>query len=99
MVTRHNKVQRELPDVLEVEMEKRRKRPTGLKQGQTKFVRQGKATADIRIPRLKPILDREHDWKLKVDLDRLSLIHISEPTRPLYISYAVFCLKKDRQSL
>ncbi len=22
------------------------------------------------------------------------LIHISEPTRPLYISYAVFCLKK-----
>ena len=25
----------------------------------------------------------------------LSLIHISEPTRPLYISYAVFCLKKD----
>ena len=70
MVTRHNKVQRELPDVLEVEMEKRRKRPTGLKQGQTKFVRQGKATADIRIPRLKPILDREHDWKLKVDLDR-----------------------------
>eukprot|EP00831_Metopus_contortus_P074337 TRINITY_DN67905_c0_g1_i1.p3 TRINITY_DN67905_c0_g1~~TRINITY_DN67905_c0_g1_i1.p3 ORF type:complete len:118 (-),score=23.84 TRINITY_DN67905_c0_g1_i1:86-439(-) len=26
----------------------------------------------------------------------LSLIHISEPTRPLYISYAVFCLKKNR---
>ena len=26
----------------------------------------------------------------------LSLIHISEPTRPLYISYAVFCLKKIR---
>ena len=26
----------------------------------------------------------------------LSLIHISEPTRPLYISYAVFCLKKGR---
>ena len=23
----------------------------------------------------------------------LSLIHISEPTRPLYISYAVFCLR------
>ena len=28
------------------------------------------------------------------DALRLSLIHISEPTRPLYISYAVFCLKK-----
>ena len=27
---------------------------------------------------------------------RLSLIHISEPTRPLYISYAVFCLKKKK---
>ncbi len=24
----------------------------------------------------------------------LALIHISEPTRPLYTSYAVFCLKK-----
>ena len=28
----------------------------------------------------------------------LSLIHISEPTRPLYISYAVFCLKKKNTS-
>ena len=28
------------------------------------------------------------------DHNGLSLIHISEPTRPLYISYAVFCLKK-----
>ena len=31
----------------------------------------------------------------QLDIDwYLSLIHISEPTRPLYISYAVFCLKK-----
>eukprot|EP00831_Metopus_contortus_P027113 TRINITY_DN22899_c0_g1_i1.p1 TRINITY_DN22899_c0_g1~~TRINITY_DN22899_c0_g1_i1.p1 ORF type:complete len:233 (+),score=34.09 TRINITY_DN22899_c0_g1_i1:174-872(+) len=29
----------------------------------------------------------------------LSLIHISEPTRPLYISYAVFCLKKKKLTL
>eukprot|EP00831_Metopus_contortus_P033407 TRINITY_DN26787_c0_g1_i1.p1 TRINITY_DN26787_c0_g1~~TRINITY_DN26787_c0_g1_i1.p1 ORF type:complete len:190 (+),score=39.50 TRINITY_DN26787_c0_g1_i1:60-629(+) len=28
----------------------------------------------------------------------LSLIHISEPTRPLYISYAVFCLKKKNKN-
>ena len=28
--------------------------------------------------------------------ENLSLIHISEPTRPLYISYAVFCLKKKK---
>ena len=31
---------------------------------------------------------------VSVDENNLSLIHISEPTRPLYISYAVFCLKK-----
>ena len=31
---------------------------------------------------------------LFIDEIHLSLIHISEPTRPLYISYAVFCLKK-----
>eukprot|EP00831_Metopus_contortus_P084087 TRINITY_DN9458_c0_g1_i1.p3 TRINITY_DN9458_c0_g1~~TRINITY_DN9458_c0_g1_i1.p3 ORF type:complete len:146 (-),score=47.27 TRINITY_DN9458_c0_g1_i1:69-506(-) len=30
---------------------------------------------------------------------RLSLIHISEPTRPLYISYAVFCLKKKKKKI
>ena len=28
---------------------------------------------------------------------RLSLIHISEPTRPRLISYAVFCLKKKKK--
>ena len=27
-------------------------------------------------------------------VEALSLIHISEPTRPRLISYAVFCLKK-----
>mgnify|MGYP003690740715 CR=1 FL=1 len=32
------------------------------------------------------------------DVLHLSLIHISEPTRPLYISYAVFCLKKHPNS-
>eukprot|EP00658_Telonema_sp_P-2_P081162 TRINITY_DN8247_c0_g1_i5.p1 TRINITY_DN8247_c0_g1~~TRINITY_DN8247_c0_g1_i5.p1 ORF type:complete len:168 (-),score=27.14 TRINITY_DN8247_c0_g1_i5:70-573(-) len=30
-------------------------------------------------------------------LDHLSLIHISEPTRLLSISYAVFCLKKKKK--
>ena len=29
-------------------------------------------------------------------VNRLSLIHISEPTRPRLISYAVFCLKKKK---
>eukprot|EP00658_Telonema_sp_P-2_P058310 TRINITY_DN46778_c0_g1_i1.p1 TRINITY_DN46778_c0_g1~~TRINITY_DN46778_c0_g1_i1.p1 ORF type:complete len:112 (+),score=31.98 TRINITY_DN46778_c0_g1_i1:162-497(+) len=31
--------------------------------------------------------------------DTLSLIHISEPTRLLSISYAVFCLKKKKQNI
>ena len=30
-------------------------------------------------------------------IDGLSLIHISEPTRPRLISYAVFCLKKKKK--
>ena len=30
-------------------------------------------------------------------VDFLSLIHISEPTRPRLISYAVFCLKKKKR--
>ena len=29
-------------------------------------------------------------------LQFLSLIHISEPTRPYLFSYAVFCLKKNK---
>ena len=32
--------------------------------------------------------------KLQIESLSLSLIHISEPTRLLSISYAVFCLKK-----
>ena len=32
-------------------------------------------------------------------IKELSLIHISEPTRLLSISYAVFCLKKKKQKL
>eukprot|EP00831_Metopus_contortus_P068550 TRINITY_DN6131_c0_g1_i7.p1 TRINITY_DN6131_c0_g1~~TRINITY_DN6131_c0_g1_i7.p1 ORF type:complete len:161 (-),score=46.51 TRINITY_DN6131_c0_g1_i7:63-545(-) len=35
--------------------------------------------------------------KLRSQASFLSLIHISEPTRPLYISYAVFCLKKKKK--
>ena len=31
-------------------------------------------------------------------VEYLSLIHISEPPRPYYISYAVFCLKKKNHN-
>ena len=34
-----------------------------------------------------------------VTVEVLSLIHISEPTRLLSISYAVFCLKKKKKHI
>eukprot|EP00831_Metopus_contortus_P010104 TRINITY_DN13923_c0_g1_i2.p2 TRINITY_DN13923_c0_g1~~TRINITY_DN13923_c0_g1_i2.p2 ORF type:complete len:209 (-),score=25.51 TRINITY_DN13923_c0_g1_i2:51-677(-) len=37
-------------------------------------------------------------YRRRTDIVGLSLIHISEPTRPLYISYAVFCLKKKKNT-
>src|SRR5678816_4795728 len=42
----------------------------------------------------KEIGHRRHDAEKE-----LSLIHISEPTRLLSISYAVFCLKKKKNAL
>ena len=39
-------------------------------------------------------VDVKNSIKNNINVRGLSLIHISEPTRPLYISYAVFCLKK-----
>ena len=59
---RHDKVPRELADVLEVE--RRRKRQTDQKPGQIQFVRQGEASADKRAPRQKAVLDRGHKWML-----------------------------------
>ena len=35
-----------------------------------------------------------YTWRGTASIPNLSLIHISEPTRPRLISYAVFCLKK-----
>src|SRR5674536_93458 len=37
--------------------------------------------------------------ELKTKPTQLSLIHISEPTRLLSISYAVFCLKKKKKTI
>eukprot|EP00658_Telonema_sp_P-2_P022674 TRINITY_DN19064_c0_g1_i1.p3 TRINITY_DN19064_c0_g1~~TRINITY_DN19064_c0_g1_i1.p3 ORF type:complete len:145 (-),score=37.25 TRINITY_DN19064_c0_g1_i1:67-501(-) len=66
------------------------------------------------VPEVHAVLERglveemqiriEIQHRLDHDLGRrtvipLSLIHISEPTRLLSISYAVFCLKKKNQSL
>eukprot|EP00658_Telonema_sp_P-2_P056354 TRINITY_DN44814_c0_g1_i2.p1 TRINITY_DN44814_c0_g1~~TRINITY_DN44814_c0_g1_i2.p1 ORF type:complete len:155 (-),score=39.26 TRINITY_DN44814_c0_g1_i2:41-505(-) len=41
----------------------------------------------------------EYDTCHMSELYHLSLIHISEPTRLLSISYAVFCLKKKKKKL
>ena len=55
--------------------------------------------AEIGLPstsRRKALARRKVTVRLTEDLyKRLSLIHISEPTRPERISYAVFCLKKN----
>ena len=52
-----------------------------------KLEKEGKIS--IKTPCQIVSLDNEKELKL-------SLIHISEPTRPRLISYAVFCLKKKR---
>ena len=66
---RHDKVLRELADM---EVDRRRKRPTDQKPGQIQFVnlRQSEATIDKRAPSRKSVLNRGHDWELRVDLDR-----------------------------
>ena len=49
---------------------------------------------------VRPEEDREaydEERETIADVQDLSLIHISEPTRLLSISYAVFCLKKKKQ--
>ncbi len=67
---------------------------------------EGAEDADIVLvgPQVRCALASVREWVpvkvpvLAVDTPVvLSLIHISEPTRPLYISYAVFCLKKKKK--
>src|SRR5450756_2267116 len=47
-----------------------------------------------RHPENNGFLQQDCNTALRKIFDRLSLIHISEPTRLGMISYAVFCLKK-----
>src|SRR5665254_13008 len=48
----------------------------------------------VSIVEFEPPLVHQSPLRVKRRGLRLSLIHISEPTRLLSISYAVFCLKK-----
>eukprot|EP00831_Metopus_contortus_P060550 TRINITY_DN5244_c0_g1_i2.p2 TRINITY_DN5244_c0_g1~~TRINITY_DN5244_c0_g1_i2.p2 ORF type:complete len:109 (+),score=22.25 TRINITY_DN5244_c0_g1_i2:177-503(+) len=52
---------------------------------------------DHRGPALKHTAP-DYFLQFQPHIQFLSLIHISEPTRPLYISYAVFCLKKKKKT-
>eukprot|EP00658_Telonema_sp_P-2_P033526 TRINITY_DN24590_c0_g1_i3.p1 TRINITY_DN24590_c0_g1~~TRINITY_DN24590_c0_g1_i3.p1 ORF type:complete len:220 (-),score=67.18 TRINITY_DN24590_c0_g1_i3:41-700(-) len=59
----------------------------------------GEASGDwdvIDDDELAEAMQWEHDQALLKQSRELSLIHISEPTRLLSISYAVFCLKKKK---
>src|SRR5674536_354841 len=48
------------------------------------------------LPELRALLGPDRRATVVFDRGGLSLIHISEPTRLLSISYAVFCLKKKK---
>src|SRR5674536_375042 len=54
-------------------------------------------TTTAKAKRLRPLAERLVTFAKRGDLHALSLIHISEPTRLLSISYAVFCLKKKKR--
>ena len=47
---------------------------------------------EAREDEIMDLTRAEYEVIIKEFKQDLSLIHISEPTRPLYISYAVFCL-------
>src|SRR5678816_1730894 len=50
----------------------------------------------VHHPQSARVFARYHAAMRLIPVDDLSLIHISEPTRLLSISYAVFCLKKKK---
>eukprot|EP00658_Telonema_sp_P-2_P056629 TRINITY_DN4508_c0_g1_i13.p1 TRINITY_DN4508_c0_g1~~TRINITY_DN4508_c0_g1_i13.p1 ORF type:complete len:113 (-),score=28.86 TRINITY_DN4508_c0_g1_i13:70-408(-) len=51
----------------------------------------------LRVPLCSSVTLWEETAPVKLPTRHLSLIHISEPTRLLSISYAVFCLKKKKK--
>ena len=57
-----------------------------------------KETAENKLARNFYTTAPNKKWVTDVTEFKLSLIHISEPTRQAEISYAVFCLKKKKQT-
>ncbi len=51
----------------------------------------------FRFPDFGRDVEKKLYGKHAAQVMKLSLIHISEPTRLLSISYAVFCLKKKKK--
>ena len=60
------------------------------------LVRELAGDPDNAVPALKWLEQVIKTLEVRCSPLRLSLIHISEPTRQEAISYAVFCLKKKR---
>ncbi len=57
-------------------------------------------TTDKKVNEVTPKLFESADSPERMaslEVEQLSIIHISEPTRPPYIPYAVFCLKKKKK--
>ena len=59
-----------------------------------KSIEQTESAASAKLPSEAINLTRQAGAMGSISKESLSLIHISEPTRLLSISYAVFCLKK-----
>eukprot|EP00658_Telonema_sp_P-2_P034555 TRINITY_DN25219_c0_g1_i6.p2 TRINITY_DN25219_c0_g1~~TRINITY_DN25219_c0_g1_i6.p2 ORF type:complete len:105 (+),score=30.77 TRINITY_DN25219_c0_g1_i6:576-890(+) len=57
-------------------------------------------SASVSIPAASRVLPPSSTLSVNtISVVSLSLIHISEPTRLLSISYAVFCLKKKKKNI
>ena len=71
-------------------------RRTGInKSSINTYLKGGYKAKQDKVDILAEALNVSPVWLMGFDVPmNLSLIHISEPTRPRLISYAVFCLKK-----
>src|SRR5674536_228270 len=86
ILTRYKKIKTNIKKNTRRENNARVDNKRGYKMTETKKRRQGQRGATP-----KPICPKCGEYML-------SLIHISEPTRLLSISYAVFCLKKKKHT-